>query len=236
MRSHPAAEIWPPARLEVVTPRLSLRLPTDEELYALADVAAAGVHRRSEMPFSSPWSDAPPDEVRRGLLAWHWTARADFTRDSWTLELGVFVDGEPAGCQGLMARQFGVRRVVDTGSWLGSAFQGRGIGTEMRQAVLELAFGSLGAERAQSDAYVDNPASLSVSEKCGYEPNGEFAHRRRRGPLAPGGEGEERAASRAFCLRRERWLELRRSDIEVRGVDDDMRFITGADVDRDAQA
>jgi RimJ/RimL family protein N-acetyltransferase len=70
--------------------------------------------------------------------------------------------------QGLFAQHFRVSRTVGTGSWLGSRFQRHGIGTEMRTAVLELAFRGLGAEAARSGAIEGNSASLRVSEKLGY--------------------------------------------------------------------
>ena len=41
-------------------------------------------------------------------------------------------------------------RTVGTGSWLGRPYQGRGIGKEMRGAVLALAFDGLGAEVAET--------------------------------------------------------------------------------------
>jgi RimJ/RimL family protein N-acetyltransferase len=42
----------------------------------------------------------------------------------------------------------------------------------MRAAVLMFAFDHLGATHARSAAFVDNPASLRVSEKLGYRPDG----------------------------------------------------------------
>ena len=57
---------------------------------------------------------------------------------------------------------------MQTGSWLGTAFQRRGLGTEMRAAVLELAFRGLGAEVAESAWLEGNEASRRVSEKLGY--------------------------------------------------------------------
>jgi RimJ/RimL family protein N-acetyltransferase len=57
---------------------------------------------------------------------------------------------------------------VETGSWLGRDFQGRGLGTEMRAAVLTLAFEHLGARVARSGAIAGNPQSLGVSRKLGY--------------------------------------------------------------------
>jgi RimJ/RimL family protein N-acetyltransferase len=70
--------------------------------------------------------------------------------------------------QGLFAKDFAESRAVRTGSWLGQRFQSRALGTEMRTAVLELAFRGLGAEVARSGAVEGNAASLRVSEKLGY--------------------------------------------------------------------
>ena len=64
------------------------------------------------------------------------------------------------GQQDIDADGFAVRRVVSTGSWLGRDHQGRGAGKEMRAAVLHLAFAELGAERAETAAFADNPASI----------------------------------------------------------------------------
>lgn len=67
---------------------------------------------------------------------------------------------------------------------LGRRHQGHGYGTEMRAAVLMLAFDHLGAGHARSGAYTDNPASLGVSRKLGYRPDGTLTHARRRGERA----------------------------------------------------
>ena len=61
---------------------------------------------------------------------------------------------------------------MDTGSWLGRRFQGRGLGKEMRAAVLGFAFDGLGAEVAETSAFLDNLPSNGVSRALGYEENG----------------------------------------------------------------
>lgn len=61
---------------------------------------------------------------------------------------------------------------MNTGSWLTKSMQGRGLGTEMRAALLLFAFDVLGAEWAESGAASWNGASLDVSKKLGYELNG----------------------------------------------------------------
>lgn len=69
---------------------------------------------------------------------------------------------------GSEARDFAIRRLVNSGSWLGREFQGQGLGTEARAAVLALAFDGLDAEAAESGYIGGNAASARVSEKPGY--------------------------------------------------------------------
>lgn len=224
---HPAAGIFPPARIRVVTPRLELRLPTEPELVELCEVAARGVHDPSQMPFAMPWSDEPASDIPRNAYQWHLGARASFTRDSWSLLLAAFVDGRPVGAQDVAAREFAIRREVGSGSWLSRSMQGRGLGTEMREAMLHLAFAGLDAEWAVSGAYADNAASNRVSEKCRYVPDGTRVHVRRRGRCAPGGVSYERVLETRYRIDRASWEERRRADIELHGIDDDVRAIVG---------
>jgi RimJ/RimL family protein N-acetyltransferase len=163
---------WPLRHLVLRTPRLDLRPDDDAGLLELAEEARSGIHPPHLMPFLVPWTDAPPAERARGTLQWHWTKRAELRPAKWNLHFLVRVDGRVVGTQELGATEFAVTREVSTGSWLGMRHQGRGIGTEMRAAVLLFAFGHLGATRARSAAFVDNLASLRVSEKLGYRPDG----------------------------------------------------------------
>jgi RimJ/RimL family protein N-acetyltransferase len=167
------ADHWPFFGLRVSTPRVELRYPDDELCAALAEVAVRGVHEPGVMPFSIPWTEAPPDELPRNSLQWYWRARAELSPAKWHMDLAVVVDGEVVGAQGLMATRFGERGGVETGSWLGLAHQGKGIGTEMRRAVLHLAFAGLGADFAETAAWDDNAASLAVTGKLGYRPTGD---------------------------------------------------------------
>jgi RimJ/RimL family protein N-acetyltransferase len=57
----------------------------------------------------------------------------------WNVHFLVRFDGRVVGTQELAATDFAVTREVSTGSWLGLRHQGRGIGTEMRAAVLMFA-------------------------------------------------------------------------------------------------
>jgi RimJ/RimL family protein N-acetyltransferase len=163
--------------LRVRTPRLELRLPALEELDTLREVALVGVHPPELMPFTVPWTDDPE---LAGFRDYHEMRRREWRPDAWHLELGVWLEGEPVGGQGMESENFAATRVVGTGSWLGQRFQGQGIGTEMRTAVLELAFRGLGAEAARSGAIDGNVASLRVSAKLGYRQVG-------RGKVSPRG-------------------------------------------------
>ncbi|MGP3967950.1 GNAT family N-acetyltransferase [Streptomyces sp. 6N223] len=172
----PLAAHWPLLGLRLTTPRLELRLPSPDELAEQADLAADGVHDPARMPFLVPWTDLPPKERARSVVLHHWRSLGAWTPESWSLPLAVFAEGRVVGHQSLSARDFAVLRQVGSGSWLGRRHQGRGLGTEMRAAVLHLAFAGLGAEEALSGAFDDNPASLAVSEKLGYERDGVDRH------------------------------------------------------------
>ncbi|MFC4048975.1 GNAT family N-acetyltransferase [Actinomadura syzygii] len=167
---------FPLVGLRLRTPRLELRLPSPEELAALAEVAAEGVHDPGTMPFLVPWTDRPAAEVARSVIQRHWTKLGEWTPQNWCLDLAVFHEGAAVGMQDVRARDLAVTRRVGTGSWLGRRHQGKGIGTEMRTAVLELAFAGLGADEAESSAFAHNEASHGVSRKLGYELNGTDRH------------------------------------------------------------
>jgi len=66
-----ASSRWPLAELRLQTPELELRWPSQDDLYALADLAAAGVHDPEVQPFMVAWTDASPEERARSTLEWH---------------------------------------------------------------------------------------------------------------------------------------------------------------------
>ncbi|MFE2431379.1 GNAT family N-acetyltransferase [Streptomyces sp. NPDC059373] len=166
------ARFWPLYGLRITTPRLELRLPDLRLLDELAAVAADGVHDPDAMPFTVPWTDEPPAARARATFQHVLGTVAAWRPEKWHLSLAVIRDGKVLGRQDLTAADFAVTRVADTGSWVGLAHQGQGIGTEMRAAVLHLAFAGLGADSATSAAMTDNPRSLGVSRRLGYRPDG----------------------------------------------------------------
>lgn len=178
------ADLLPLLALRITAGPLQLRGVTDDDLPALCDLAAAGIHPADSMPFAQPWTDAPPQVLARNTAQYFWRIRADFGPAAWSLQLGVWHDGELVGIQGFETRDYLVTRSGETGSWLGRAHQGRGIGTAMRQAICAFAFDHLEAAEVTSGAFLDNPASLAVSRKVGYLENGMTRMQRRPGELA----------------------------------------------------
>jgi len=212
------AHHWPLFGLRVRTPRLEIRLPSDDDLPGLIDEIEAGIHDPAMMPFTKEWTDIPSPLREREALQWWWRQRAEWSPRKWSFTGAVFVEGRPVGVQDVAAENFATLRTVETASWIGMRHQGRGIGKEMRAAILHLGFAGLGAVEAHSGAWHDNPSSLGVSESLGYERNGETLALRRGRP------------SRQLRLRltREAWESRRRDDIELEGLDP-CRELFGAD-------
>ncbi len=209
---------WPLFDLVVRTPRLEVRLPREHEFGALIEVVDAGVHEPGAMPFFVSWTEEEPDvRARRSAQFW-WGQRASWHQDDWAFTGAMFVEGRPVGVQELSAKRFAAVRSVETGSWLGLAHQGRGLGREMREAVLHLAFAGLGAEEALSGAFEDNASSLATSRAVGYEENGEA-----RGPRRDGAGRTIR-----FRMSRRSWEGRRRDDIEIEGLASCLEMFVGA--------
>ncbi|MFI6076542.1 GNAT family N-acetyltransferase [Actinoplanes sp. NPDC051343] len=199
---------WPLFGLVLRTSRLELRLPGLDRLAELADLAASGVHDPARQPFVAEWTDRPADEVVRGLIQFHWAAWGAWRPDNWSLNLVAIADGRVIGTQSLDGRDFVVLREAGTGSWIGRRHQGQGLGTEMRAAVLELAFTGLGARFVTSEAFADNHASYAVSRKLGYTDDGVQRHVVRGVPVV----------GRRLRLDRDSWEAARRVPVEIDGL------------------
>ncbi len=162
------------------------------------------------MPFRVAWTDGAGKpgfvesfvDFQTGLLR-------DWSPESWMLELSVWSDGEPMGFQSVRADGFPVSRRVETGSWLGARFQRKGYGTEMRTAVLDLAFNGLGALVAGTGYAEDNLQSKGVSAKLGYEPDGEGWESPRGAPIR----------HLKHALTAARWAETPHPPTEIEGLE-----------------
>jgi RimJ/RimL family protein N-acetyltransferase len=205
MRNYPLLD------LRVSTPALELRAATDELLDELAEVVRAGKTHAEPAPYDDPMSfyETDPDlRVAKWLRA-IWRRRGAVDPDFWRLYFVVMVDGHPVGEQTLSGVQFPALGTVTTFSWLSVDLRGRGIGREMREAILQFAFDGLGAKEAASDAFVDNQGSNAVSRRLGYQPNGVDWGTRR---------GEPALLNR-WRLDRAGWEPRRRDDIKLHGVE-----------------
>jgi RimJ/RimL family protein N-acetyltransferase len=176
--------IWPCFGLRIRSGPLDLSVIRDGDIPALVELAEDGIHDPAEMPFAFPWTQPPDGELGRHMAQYYWQSRADFTPSRWSLELVVRRDGEVVGIQAIGTTNFLVTRSGESGSWLGRRHQGRGTGTLMRQTLCAFLFDHLDFEQVTSAAFTDNPASMAVSRKVGFRPNGQTREKRREGELA----------------------------------------------------
>ena len=203
-------DFYPPLGVSVETPRLVLLGATDDLLWRLLPIIRAGVVSAEESPFDDPMSlyeESPEREWRwlRGV----WAGRASVSPDFWRLYFVAMVNDEVVGMQDLVGLNFEKHGTVTSFSWLAPSARGRGLGSEMRSAILQLAFGGLNAKEASSEAFLDNAASNRVSASAGYVPNGlEWATRR-----------GQPAQLQKWILSREAWQGTRRDDIRLLGVE-----------------
>lgn len=155
--------IWPPHGLVLTTPSLVLRGMTEADALALAEV----------QPDDLPQDPSLPTLSRAANVLQAYGAHVGGWRvEDWVLPFTVVHEGVPIGLQALEGKDFLVRRTVDSHSWLVGEARGRGLGKQMRAAVLTLAFEHLGATHAVTEAWDDNAASLGVSRALGYRDNG----------------------------------------------------------------
>ncbi|MGF3052582.1 GNAT family N-acetyltransferase [Microbacterium sp. YY-03] len=172
-------DAFPPLGLRIEAGPLVLRGVTDELIPALSELAMSGIHDPAFMPFCFPWTDAPAEKLRTDLAQYHWGNRARWSEAAWNLELAVEYDGALVGTQGFGTRDYVSTLTGETGSWLALKHQGRGIGTQMRQAICAFLFDYADAAEVTSAAFTDNPNSLAVSRKVGYRPDGDIRVKRR---------------------------------------------------------
>jgi RimJ/RimL family protein N-acetyltransferase len=170
---------WPLRHLVLRTPRLELRPDDDDGLAELVEETLLGIHPPEEMPFGIGWTDAPRDRLGINTFQHYWSERAAFSPHRWNLNFLVRFEGRVIGVQAAHAEDFAITREFSTGSWIGLRHQGKGIGTEMRAAVVAFGFDHLGARSVRSSAWSENQRSLGVSRRLGYRPDGTAAAIRR---------------------------------------------------------
>ncbi|MBC9821539.1 GNAT family N-acetyltransferase [Terrabacter sp. MAHUQ-38] len=158
--------MWPVHGIHLRTADLDLRVMTESELGVLAAALPDDVELN---PHATRYAGLDDRANRRAVLAQgYWRALGLWSTDDWALPFVVRSRGELVGVQWLEGPDWRADRTVDSSSWLVTSARGRGLGKQMRAAVLALAFGPLGAEAAVSSAVVDNASSLGVSRALGY--------------------------------------------------------------------
>ena len=161
---------WPLFDLRLAHRDLTLRPVREADLEHLCAVLPGDVGHDPRLAMFASQTFA--ENERRLFCQGYWRALGTWDPASWVLHLAVEYDGGLVGVQTLEGDDFPRLRTVDTASWLVPAVRGRGLGVAMRAAVLQPAFGGLGAVAAVSSATMANHASLGVSRRLGYRDNG----------------------------------------------------------------
>ncbi|MGZ4681227.1 MAG: GNAT family N-acetyltransferase [Acidimicrobiales bacterium] len=200
---------WPLLDLRLRTPRIELRPPDEATMFALVELADQGIHEPGFVPFVEAWTLEPDGERQRHSMQHYWRCWSSWTPDAWQLPFSVWVDGTLVGVQEMIGHSFTVTRTFETGSWLGLAHQGQGLGKEMRAAVLHFGFAGLGALRADTGAIEGNDQSVGVTRALGYVDNGQTVKVRQ----------DQRIICNEFRMERAVWESRRRDDITIDGLD-----------------
>lgn len=199
---------WPLFGVDIATPDLRLRPLREADAISLAARLPVDLDLNPGIP---RFTFGTQRQVRAVVsLQGYWRAYGEWRVDAWCLPFGVWHRGRLIGSQTLEGDDFLEKRVVDSASFLLPEWRNRGLGLQMRRAVLALAFECLDAEWAISSAWSDNMASLAVSRKLGYEPNGISRHV----------DGDRIGTLTHVRLTRERWLALGEGeDVAIAGIE-----------------
>jgi RimJ/RimL family protein N-acetyltransferase len=162
--------LWPLDGLRLRTEKLELRPPTDDDLPALVALYPPDVGFDPTLAVSGPDVCA---RARQSVLRHVWRSRAELAPDAWRICFAAYLDGALIGQQDLKAYNFPRRRIVESSSWIGAPYRGRGLAKAMRAIVLHLAFEGFGARAAESESAEGNDAALGVTRSLGYTPSGD---------------------------------------------------------------
>ena len=157
---------WPLHGIRLHTADLDLTVMTEADLPTLCALLPDDLELN---PHATTYAGLDVPANRRAVRAQgYWRALGMWSPDDWALPFVVRSAGAVVGAQWLEGPDWRSDRTVDSSSWLVAGARGRGLGRQMRAAVLALAFGPLRAEAAISSAVVDNAPSLGVSRSLGY--------------------------------------------------------------------
>ncbi|MGN6752760.1 MAG: GNAT family N-acetyltransferase [Intrasporangium sp.] len=157
---------WPLHGIRLGTPDLELHVMTEADLEEVWQALPPDLELD---PGATSYEGLGGRGNRRAVVAQgYWHAFGTWSPKGWALPFVVRREGRVIGGQWLEGPEWAADRTVDSSSWLVASSRGKGLGRQMRGAVLELAFGSLGAVAAVTSAYVENAPSLGVSRGLGY--------------------------------------------------------------------
>ena len=158
-----AIALWPLFGLRIRSEHLVLRLPTDDELIDLARAGPVRHPRARRDALRRRLDDAAEPRIRERLPASTTGDARDVAPENGGSTSMVERDGESSGPR--RSRPKASRSTTWSTPARGSArrFQRRGIGKEMRAAVLAFAFDAPRRRVAESAAFLDNAASNAVS-------------------------------------------------------------------------
>ena len=102
--------------------------------------------------------------------------RRRLNKDNGECMYAVEHDGEVIGGAGVKLPGSGEppRTMPRLGYWIGAPYQGTGYATEAVGAVVSACFGTLKCEIVGAGVFADNPASVRVLAKCGFQPVGRY--------------------------------------------------------------
>ncbi len=211
---------WPLFDLRIRTPRLELRLPRDDDLYALIDAFQSGVHDPATMPFLVPWTDTPSPRREREALQWWWSQRAGWKPEAWNLTLCCVVDGRSSACR------TSTPTTSPPAGWSpparGWRSPTRGKASARRCALRCCTWPSSVWERRapRPGPSTTTQPSLAVTRALGYQPNGDMVKMRRGVPHT----------CLEFVMDRDGFDRIRRDDIVIEHLEPALpMFGLGAD-------
>ncbi|HMB46867.1 MAG TPA: GNAT family N-acetyltransferase [Afifellaceae bacterium] len=141
---------------EVTTQRLLLRPPDEADLPAIAglldDVAVSRMLARVPHPYRLDHAQG-------------WFATINRQGAGGERVFAVTANGKAIGMIGFQRK----RREPTLGYWLGRPYWGRGLMSEAVQAAVHWFFSESDEAALYSGAFRDNPASLRIQEKLGFE-------------------------------------------------------------------
>jgi len=197
----------------LITERLVLRLPHNEDIDALARLA----HNKhisaqfGKMPY--PFTRADAEEfIRRaasGKIGYYVYAitRADTGEFIGCCGIGAYKSGAWAASDAQVNMQAGLpprggnQAETEVFFWLGEPFWGQGYGEEVATALVDVAFRATDIETLYARANMNNGAMRRILQKCGFSLIYAGGH------VAAGADKGEAIAH--YHLSRTAWLDLR---------------------------